>query len=283
MPGQTTSLGGNLGHIQKVGRYLIEVWKACDMDLENVEFVWANELMQDQEYLKLVMGIARNNTLKRIIRCAEIMGRSEHETLNASQILYPCMQCADIFYLNADITQLGMDQRKVNMLAREIGPKLGLWKPIVISHHMLMGLGPPPKSEKTVERVIEMKMSKSNPGSAIFMSDTKEEIHNKIKKSYCPECIIEENPILDYNKHIIFEKFDSVKVERHEKFGGNIEFSSYTELERVFADKKLHPVDLKESTAHYLDKLIDPVRKRLEKSKIAKRLEEEIREFKITR
>lgn len=29
------------------------------------------------------------------------------------------MQCSDIFYLHADICQLGMDQRKVNMLARE--------------------------------------------------------------------------------------------------------------------------------------------------------------------
>jgi tyrosyl-tRNA synthetase len=29
------------------------------------------------------------------------------------------MQCADIFFLKADICQLGVDQRKVNMLARE--------------------------------------------------------------------------------------------------------------------------------------------------------------------
>jgi len=36
-----------------------------------------------------------------------------------SNILYPCMQCADIFFLNAEVCQLGMDQRKVNMLARD--------------------------------------------------------------------------------------------------------------------------------------------------------------------
>ena len=29
------------------------------------------------------------------------------------------MQCTDIFFLKADICQLGLDQRKVNMLARE--------------------------------------------------------------------------------------------------------------------------------------------------------------------
>ena len=89
------------------------------------------------------MQIARNSTVQRIVRCSQIMGRKESEQLSAAQIFYPCMQCADIFHLKADITQLGMDQRKVNILAREVGPKLGFGKPVVVSHHMLMGLGEP--------------------------------------------------------------------------------------------------------------------------------------------
>jgi len=46
------------------------------------------------------------------------MGRKDTEEMSAAQIFYPCMQCADVFFLKADICQLGMDQRKVNMLAR---------------------------------------------------------------------------------------------------------------------------------------------------------------------
>lgn len=274
---------GDLKKIQKVGKYLIEVWKACDMDLKNVEFVWANELMKDQEYLKTVMQVARNNTVKRIIRTSQIMGRSESDSLQASQIFYPCMQCADIFHLKADITQLGIDQRKVNVLAREMGHKLGFPKPVIVSHHMLMGLGEPPKGEKTIERTIAMKMSKSNPDSAIFMNDSNEEVSRKIKKAYCPEGITEENPILEYNKYIIFEKFDTVNVERPEKFGGNLEFSSYKDLEKTFREKKLHPMDLKQSTSSYLNQLIEPVRKKLEKNVSAKKLASEINNFKVTR
>ena len=274
---------GDLEKIQKVGKYLIEVWKACDMDLKNVEFVWANELMKDQDYLKTVMQVARNSTVNRIIRCSQIMGRGESEALQASQIFYPCMQCADIFHLKADITQLGMDQRKVNVLAREIGPKLGFWKPIISSNHMLMGLGEPPKGEKTVERAIEMKMSKSNPDSAIFMTDSEEEVKRKLEKAYCPEGIVEDNPILEYCKYIIFEKFNDIKIERPEKFGGNMEFESYNSLEKTFAEKKLHPMDIKQATANYLNKLIEPVRKKLEKNKTAQKLEEEIKSFKVTR
>jgi tyrosyl-tRNA synthetase len=274
---------GNLDHIQKVGKYLIEVWKVCDMDFKNVEFIWASELLNNRDYWKTVLQVARNSTVKRIIRTGEIMGRSDSEVLQASQIVYPCMQAADIFHLEADITQLGMDQRKVNILAREIGLKIGFWKPVVVSHHMLMGLGEPPKGEKTVERTIQMKMSKSNPNNAIFMTDAAEEVNRKIKKAYCPEGVVEENPILEYCKYIIFEKFKSIKVERPKKFGGNIEFISYEELEKVFTKKKLHPMDLKQATAEYLNKLMEPVRKKLEKNNAAQKLADEIRNFEVTR
>jgi len=121
-------MGGDLDKIQTVGKYYLEVWKASGMDLKNVEFIWASDLVKKDAYWKLVMQVARNNTLKRVLRTSQIMGRSENETLQASQILYPCMQAADIFYLDADACQLGMDQRKVNVLAREVAGKLGYKK-----------------------------------------------------------------------------------------------------------------------------------------------------------
>jgi len=80
----------------------------------------------------------------------------------SAQIMYPAMQCADVFFLGADICQLGMDQRKVNMLAREYCDQIGKKdKPIILSHHMLMGL-----------LQGQEKMSKSVAGSAIFMEDS---------------------------------------------------------------------------------------------------------------
>jgi tyrosyl-tRNA synthetase len=277
-------MGGNLEHIQKVGKYLIEVWRACDMNLDNVEFVWVSSLVKDEEYWKKVMKIAINSTVKRITRCAQIMGRRESEALQASQILYPCMQAADIFHLNVDITQLGMDQRKVNMLSREIGPKLGLWKPVAVHHHMIMGLGKPPSSElKGADRGIELKMSKSKPDTAIFMTDSSDEIKRKINKAYCPEGVVEENPVLEYCKYFIFEKFSSFNIERPAKWGGKLDFGSYMELEKAFVGKEVHPMDLKKSVGEHLCQLIGPVRNRLLKNKAAHELEREISKYKISR
>jgi tyrosyl-tRNA synthetase len=277
-------MGGDLEKIRVTGEYFIEVWKASGMDLKNVEFVWVSDLVKDDNYWKLVMQIARNNTLSRITRCCQIMGRSEKEALQASQILYPCMQAADIFYLKANICQLGMDQRKVNMLAREIGPKLGYHKPVSVSHHMLMGLEKPPvKDMDTTDRAIEMKMSKSKPDTAIFVDDSEEEIKRKIGKAYCPEGQKEENPMLEYAKYIIFQRFDKMVIERPEKWGGNLEFSSYDELENAFVEKKLHPMDLKSGVAKYINELIAPIRKHFENDAKAKDLLEKVRSYSITR
>ena len=148
---------------------------------------------------------------------------------------------------------------------------------------MLMGLGEPPKGEKSVDRAIEMKLSKSNPDSAIFMNDEGNEIKRKISKAYCPAGIVEENPVLEYCKYIIFEKFKTVKIERPKKFGGNLSFSSYNELENAFSKKKLHPMDLKQGVGEYLDRLIEPVRRKLDKNVAAQKLAQEIKSFEVTR
>ncbi|MFW6383020.1 MAG: tyrosine--tRNA ligase [Nanoarchaeota archaeon] len=277
-------MGGDLEKIQTVGKYFIEVWKASGMDLDNIEFVWVSDLVNNEEYWKKVMQVAINSTLNRVLRCSQIMGRSEKDTLSAAQILYPCMQAADIFHLKADICQLGMDQRKVNMLAREVGEKIGFYKPVVVSHHMLMGLlQPSNQSEDVVERTIEQKMSKSNPDSAIFVHDSEEDVKRKLKKAYCPEGQVEENPVLEYCKYIIFERFEEFVVERPEKFGGNIKFSNYSELEDAFAKRELHPQDLKSATANYINETLKPIREHFEKNEEAKELYEKVKSYKVTR
>jgi tyrosyl-tRNA synthetase len=281
-------MGGDLARIQNVGKYLIEVWKVSGMDLRNVEFIWASDMVNDVDYWKNVMQVARNTTVNRIIRCGQIMGRKEQEVMQASQILYPCMQFTDIFRLKSDITQLGMDQRKVNILAREIGPSLGFWKPVVVSHHMLMGLGKPVTDEKdALEKTIELKMSKSKPETSIFMNDTEEDINRKINNAFCAECMIGDNPILEYCRYIIFEKLKEARktffVDRSQKYGGPVEFETYGELEKAYKEGSLHPLDLKKAVAFHLNYLLEPIRKSLKRNARARRLIKEISGYEVTR
>jgi tyrosyl-tRNA synthetase len=159
------------------------------------------------------------------------------------------------------------------MLAREVAKDLNKPKPVAIHHHMLMGLKAPPDSNLAgVDRVIELKMSKSDPDSAIFMLDSPEDVRRKITKAYCPPKDVMENPVLEYCKYIIFELINSFKIERPEKYGGNVEYQSYEDMERDFAKGELNPPDLKPAVIKYLNQLLDPIREHFEKDKNAKKL-----------
>jgi len=280
-------MGGDLAKIQKVGEYFIEVWKACGLKTKGIEFIWASDLVEKPGYWFSVLKIAKATTLKRIIRCSQIMGRNESDNLTAAQIMYPAMQAADIFFLNVNMAQLGMDQRKVNMLARQIAPELGYEKPSAVHHHMLLSLNPPAKelkgNEDKIEKTIALKMSKSKPDSAIFMTDTKEEIFEKIKKAYCPPAEIELNPILEYFKYIIFLNHEQVVIEREKKYGGNLTYKSYAALEKAYQKGEIYPLDLKDNLAKYLDEIIQPVRDYFAKNAKARKLKEEVEGFEVTR
>ncbi len=192
-------MGGDIVKIKEVGLYFIEVFKSCGINMSGTEFVWASEFIESSKtYLPRILDISMNNSLNRVKKCCQIMGRKEGDELSTSQILYPCMQAADIFELvpgGVDICQLGVDQRKVNMLAIDYANKVGLKVPIALSHHMLMSLKGP-----------QNKMSKSVAGSAIFMDDSKEEVIKLVNSAYCTDNVVD-NPIFEYVKYIIFRWF----------------------------------------------------------------------------
>lgn len=268
-------MGGDLEKIKLVGQYFIEVWKAVGMDLTNVRFVWTSEEIEKNSngYWERVMDIARRNTITRMKRCCQIMGRGEGDGQPAAQILYPCMQCADIFYLKADICQLGMDQRKVNMLAREYADQIKLkQKPVILSHEMVPGL---------LEG--QEKMSKSDPDSAIFMEDSAAEVNRKIKKAYCPPQVVEGNPILAYVRLIILPWFGKLTVPRKEQNGGDVTYDKYETLVQDYASGILHPGDLKPALAAALNQILQPVRDHFQNDPKASELLKTITKFKVSR
>ncbi|XP_030947789.1 tyrosine--tRNA ligase 1, cytoplasmic-like [Quercus lobata] len=270
-------MGGDLKKIDVVGRYLIEIWKAVGMDIDGgkVEFLWSSKEINSRahEYWPLVMDIARRNTVSRIKRCGQIMGRSDEEELTAAQIFYPCMQCADVFFLKADICQLGMDQRKVNVLAREYCDHIKRKnKPIILSHHMLPGL-----------QQGQEKMSKSDPLSSIFMEDDEAEVNLKIKRAYCPPDIVEGNPCLEYVKYLILPWFKKFVIERSAENGGDKSFEKFEELVAYYESGKLHPADLKPALAKALNKILEPVREHFKNDNNAKDLLKRVKAYRVTR
>ncbi|MEM5815110.1 MAG: tyrosine--tRNA ligase [Candidatus Aenigmatarchaeota archaeon] len=281
-------LGGNMEIIRRAGEYFIEGWKACGVDIEKIKIVWCSDLVKDPEYWEIVLKISKNITIKRALRAVTIAGREETEVRHPSLIIYPLMQAADVFMLNdkkgVDICQLGMDQRKVNMLVRELAESWGRKKPVAIHHHLLMGLQSNVKmgtfdEDEAINREISMKMSKSKPETCIFIHDNKKEVEEKILKAFCPPKEIENNPVVEIVRYIIFRKFDSFIIKRENKYGGELEFNDYKEFEECYKKGEIHPLDLKKSVIEYLNLILEPVRTYFEKNEKARKLYEIIRSY----
>lgn len=256
-------LGGNWDNIITAAKYFGEGFRFF---CPKAKIVLGSDLYHNNdEYWRDIMRFSRHVTLARNTRCLTIMGRSIKESLNFAQFLYPPMQAVDVKYLGPDIPHGGMDQRKVHVLCREVYPKLGWKKPIPLHNHLLMGLEAPDTSMTKRERIISAKMSKSKPWTCIFIHDSEEEIKAKINKAYCPEKEVEMNPIIEITRYILFREKKSLPVTRPSKFGGDVEYSSFKELERAYAKGELHPKDLKTSVARELNTIIAPVREHFEK------------------
>jgi len=236
---------------------MCEYWKQCfialGMDEKKTRFVKGSSFQLKPEFFKDVMALALNTTVNRATRSMQEVAR-ELENARVSQIIYPLMQAVDIKHLDVDVAYGGIEQRKINMLGREELKKLGYRKPVCVHTPLIVSLGGP-----------ESKMSSSKPETIISVHEETKSLENKIKKAYCPAGDKENNPILDIFKFFIFSKNDKVVIERPEKFGGNLEFNSYEELEKAFVEG-LHPMDLKSACSRYLIEYLKPVRAHFEKN-----------------
>ena len=245
-------LNGDLGRIRQSGELLK---KAYEIQLEGSkpEFIWASDMISKGSYMEGVLRTAKQTTLPRLKRALPIMGRDESDAeSDFSKYLYPVMQVNDIFELDVDVALGGMDQRHAHMLARDIADKMNR-KKVVSFHSSLLG------SLKGSGRMDSFKkMSKSDPDSAILITDSEEDIRRKIKNSFCPMAVSDGNPVMDIMRIVIFPNRKEITVNRPEKKGGDIAFTDFASLEKAYNSGSIHPMDLKECASSNLSDIMKP-------------------------
>jgi len=108
-------------------------------------------------------------------------------------------------------------------------------------------------------------MSSSNHESKIDLLDTKNQIKSKINKCYCLPGDIEDNCLLTILEKMLFpmlkyKKLDFV-INRKEKFGGPIVYTSIINVRNAFQNETLHPGDFKLGMIDSFDLILEPIRK----------------------
>ena len=239
---------GTMEEVKEIADFNKECFIALGLDQKNTRYVYGSDFQLESDYLLNVLKLGRSITLNRAKRSMDEVSRSADNPM-VSQMIYPLMQAVDIAMLNVDVAVGGIDQRKIHMLAREELPGLGFKAPICIHTPILVGLDGD-------------KMSSSS-NNFISMDDNEKTVGKKIRKAFCPEGSIADNPVLALFKYHIIPRFNEITIERPEKFGGNLYYPDYDKLEADFGSKNLHPMDLKSAGTDYINRILEPVREKM--------------------
>ena len=231
-----------------------KIYEVCLRKLgldKNVEYIYGHSFQKSEKYLDKLLEIMPLVTVKRATRAASEVCRMINPKV--SELVYPLMQSLDFWALDVDIAYGGTDQRHVYVMGREVLPKIGLKKPILIFTPLGLSL------------TGKEKMSASKKEGRLELYAPPDEIYKKIQSAYCPLKEIEGNPIMDYAKYLIFPSVKEFVIEREEKYGGDRMFLSYQDLERNYLVGNIHPLDLKKAIAKYLTQIFEPIRDHFER------------------
>ena len=225
--------------------------EAAGADTKKLKFVKGSDFQLKSDYTMDMYKLAAMSSVHDLNKAAsEVVRQSDNQKMGG--LIYPIMQALDEQYLDVDAQYGGVDQRKILMFAREALPKIGYKERVEIMTPMIPGLQ-------------GGKMSSSDQSSKIDLLDDEATIKKKLNKAYCPEGVIEENGVLAFAKHVLFvlkqDKEEAFVIERPEKWGGNLTYKTYEELEKDFSEKKLHPMDLKHALAKEIGLMTSPIRK----------------------
>ncbi len=274
-------LGGDRDLIRRIATgYFTEALRASllcvDADPGSVDFVLASDLYRnDDAYWASVIEVSKNTTLARMQRSISILGRQEGESIDFAKLIYPAMQAADIFTLGVHIAHAGVDQRKAHVIARDVALQMRVHtvrgangepiKPVALHHPLLLGLRRPPvwpvPAESARDVFSAMKMSKSDPGSAVFVHDSPDQITDKVRRAFCPPGEVTFNPVLDWIDKLVFRIAGGpFVVDRSAANGGRIVFDTPAEVNAAYIDGSLHPMDAKAGLAVRLIDLLEPAR-----------------------
>jgi len=230
-----------------------QILKALNADLSKIEFVKGSEFQLKPEYMYDVLQLASKNSVNDCQRAgAEVVKKSKNP--DVAGLIYPIMQALDEHYLNVDVQFGGLDQRKILMFARENLPKITYSRRVDVFNPMIPGL-------------VGKKMSSSDAKSKVDLTDNENVVREKINKADCVSGD-PDNGVMSFLKYVIMviksdagEKF---VVERPDKYGGNLEYLEYDEIEKDFVKKKLHPLDLKNAVSNEISNLL----KKIDKNKL---------------
>ncbi|SCU82905.1 LAME_0C03312g1_1 [Lachancea meyersii CBS 8951] len=243
-------------HRAKYYEFIIKsLLRSINVPIERLKFVVGSSYQLSTEYamdiFKLSNSVSQNDAKR---AGADVVKQVSNPLL--SGLIYPLMQALDEEHLDCDAQFGGVDQRKIFVLAEENLPSLGYKKRAHLMNPMVPGLAQGGK------------MSASDPNSKIDILEEPKQVKKKINTAYCAPGVVEDNGLLSFVEYVVAPiqelKFGSnyfkFYINRPDKFGGPITYTSFADLVQDFKDEKLAPPDLKTGVSDIINELLAPIR-----------------------
>lgn len=242
---------------QYYGKLVKAILKSINVPIDKLMFVVGSSYQLSEKYtmdLFRLSNIVSQNDAKRA--GADVVKQVANPLL--SGLIYPLMQALDEEFLDVDVQFGGVDQRKIFVLAEENLPGLGYKKRAHLMNKMVPGLGQGGK------------MSASDPNSKIDLLEDPKVVVKKINSAYCAPGDIENNGLIAFIENVILpiqqlhagkdEGVFNFFIDRPDKYGGPITYTSLDELKDDYKNDKLSPVDLKSGVSSQINALLAPIR-----------------------
>lgn len=234
---------------------LKELLLLLGVDLDHIEFRKGSSYQLDRRYaldlLKLSTLVSLHDAKK---AGTEVVKHSKNPKL--STLIYPLMQCLDETVIEADIEIGGRDQRKIFTMSREHVETLGYNKCSYLINPLIPAL------------TKKGKMSASDVMGKLEFTDSDSQIKLKMARAFCADgdANVETNSCMALLKYIIFPIHLQFEVQREEKWGGDVTYQTYEELEDAWREKNISGADLKPALTKHIIKIISPIRAKIEEN-----------------
>ncbi|KAK9454203.1 tRNA synthetases class I-domain-containing protein [Dipodascopsis uninucleata] len=234
-------------------RLIKAVLTTIGVPLDKLTFVFGSSYQFSKEYTMDVYrlsSIVSQNDARRA--GADVVKQVESPLL--SGLIYPLMQALDEQHLDVDVQFGGVDQRKIFVLAEEFLPAIGYKKRAHLMNPMVPGL------------TQGGKMSSSDPNSKIDLMDDPASVKKKIASAYCAPGIIEDNGLISFVEYVVLPiarlkspENPAFIINRPDKWGGPITYTSIEQIKEDFASNTLSPQDLKLGVTDAINSLLKPI------------------------
>jgi tyrosyl-tRNA synthetase len=230
------------------------------VDQSKLRFVKGTDFQLSPKYTLDMYKLTTHLTTTHCERAgAEVVKQVENPLM--SNLLYPILQSLDEEYLGVNCQFGGVDQRKIFMFARTWLPKIDYKPRVYLMNPIVPGLGKPDENGKFA------KMSSSDPNSKVDFDDSKKQIQDKFKKAFSIDGIKENNGLLAILKYVVFRFLENqnrpLVINRPAKWGGDLTFATFQEVENEFGAGKLASGDLKSALTKEINEIVTPLRELL--------------------